>query len=161
MEIGRIRIWSLAYADDIVLVAKNRDAIVDMMGTFRRFLRDRKLELSADKTKILVFNKKGRERKEIWKWGDKDIEEVHTFKYLGFMFNRGGNYRDHVKELIKKGNMAARKVWGLGERICRDDFIRKWVLFKYLVQSVMTYGAEIWGWEEKAELEKVMMDYVR
>ncbi|KMQ88766.1 hypothetical protein RF55_11689 [Lasius niger] len=33
------------------------------------------------------------------------------------------------------------------------------MLFKYLVQSVMAYGVEIWGWEEK-ELEKIM-DYVR
>jgi len=25
----------------------------------------------------------------------------------------------------------------------------------------MAYGVEIWGWEEKEELEKTMMDYVR
>lgn len=35
------------------------------------------------------------------------------------------------------------------------------MLFKYLVQSVMTYGVEIWGWEEEKELERIMMDYVR
>lgn len=35
------------------------------------------------------------------------------------------------------------------------------MLFKYLVQSVMVYGVEIWGWEEKKELEKVMIDYIR
>lgn len=57
--------------------------------------------------------------------------------------------------------MAARKIWVLGERICRNDFIKKWMLFKYLIQSVMSYGVEVWGWEEKEVLEKVMMDYVR
>lgn len=56
--------------------------------------------------------------------------------------------------------MAAKKVWGLGERLCRDDFIRR-VLFKYLVQSVMGYGMEIWGWEERGSLEEIMLDYVR
>lgn len=35
------------------------------------------------------------------------------------------------------------------------------MLFKYLVRSIMGYGVEIWGWEEKEQLEKVMMDYVR
>lgn len=49
----------------------------------------------------------------------------------------------------------------MGERICRDDSVRRWILFRYLVQSVMSYGVEIWGWEEKKELEKIMMDYIR
>lgn len=35
------------------------------------------------------------------------------------------------------------------------------MLFKYLVQSVLSYGVEIWGWAEKKELEKIMLDYVR
>lgn len=38
-----------------------------MMDTFKRFLKDRKLELSMEKTKVIVFNKKGREGKKIWR----------------------------------------------------------------------------------------------
>jgi len=34
-------------------------------------------------------------------------------------------------------------------------------LFRFLVQSTMAYGVEIWGWEEKGNLEKIMLDYVR
>jgi len=45
--------------------------------------------------------------------------------------------------------------------VCRDDFNRRWILFKYLVSSVMAYGVEIWGWEKKKQLEKIMMDYIR
>lgn len=56
--------------------------------------------------------------------------------------------------------MAARKIWSLGERICKDDFTRRWMLFTYLVQSVMSYRVEVWGWKEKESLEK-MMDYIR
>jgi len=33
------------------------------------------------------------------------------------MFNRKGNYKDHIKELVKKGKFAARKIWGLRERV--------------------------------------------
>lgn len=35
------------------------------------------------------------------------------------------------------------------------------MLFKYLVRSVMLYGAEIQGWKKRKELEKIMLDYVR
>jgi len=52
--------------------------------------------------------------------------------------------------------MAVRKVWGLGERICRNDFKRRCSDIWF---SVTEYGVEIWGWEE--ELEKIMYDYVR
>ena len=163
VSLGTKRIWSLAYADDMVLLAKNKVALDDMMGTLRRFLKERKLELCVEKTKVMIFNSnsKGKEGKEEWIWKGKKIEEVKTFKYLGFTFNRKGNYKDHLKELKIKGRIAAKKVWGLGERICRDDFCRRWMLYKYLVQSTMLYGVEIWGWEEKGDLEKVMLDYVR
>lgn len=60
-----------------------------------------------------------------------------------------------------KGRMAINKALGLGERICKDDFTKRWNLFKYLVQSIMSYGVEIWGWEEKKYLERIMLDYVK
>lgn len=118
---------------------------------YRRYSLYRRLELNTEKTKIVVFNKAGNEKKKRWKWGQESLEEERKFKYLGFVFNSKGNYNDQVRELRRKGNVAVRKVWGLGERICKGDFRRRWMLFKYLVQSVMAYGAEIWGWEEKKE----------
>jgi hypothetical protein len=38
--------------------------------------------------KIVVFNSKGKIGKEKWKLGTKEIKEVKSFKYLGFIFNR-------------------------------------------------------------------------
>lgn len=161
VELGNERVWTMSYADDMVTLVKNRDAMLDMKDTLGRFLKQKKMVLSVEKTKMLVFNRKRKEKKERWGWGKEYIEEVQMFKYLGFMFNKDGNYKDHIKELCRKGRMAANKVWWLGERICRDDFVRRWMLFKYLVQNVLAYGVEIWGWEDKNGLEKIMMDYLR
>lgn len=60
-------IWSLACVDDMILLAKSKEALVDMMSISNRFLKDKKLELCTDKTKILVFNSKGKKKKESWK----------------------------------------------------------------------------------------------
>lgn len=57
IEIGKSRIWMLAYANDMVLLAKNRVAIQDMMDTFKRFTKSKKLELNTEKTKTLIFNR--------------------------------------------------------------------------------------------------------
>jgi len=68
---------------------------------------------------------------------------LRKFKYLDFIISNKGKYREHIKELRKKSILAARKVWGLRERVYRNDFKRRWILFKYLVQSVMEYGVKI------------------
>jgi len=47
VEVGNMRIWELAYADDLVLLARNKVALEDMMLTFGRFLKERKLELNV------------------------------------------------------------------------------------------------------------------
>ena len=44
-----------------------------------------------------------------------------VFKYLGFVFNNQGNYKNHIMELRNKGMIAAKKTWGLGERNCKED----------------------------------------
>jgi len=40
-RIDRFRFWSLVYADDVVLITKNREAIQNMMSTLKEFLKDR------------------------------------------------------------------------------------------------------------------------
>lgn len=83
-----------------------------------------------------------------------------NFKYLGFMFSNKRGYEAHIKEMAKKGRIAVNKVWRSEERICKEDW-RRWILFRYLVRSVMEYRAELWRWEERKELKKIMMDYMR
>jgi len=62
VEISRGRIWNLAYVDDIVLLAKNKEVLEDMIGMFRKFLRN--LELNVGKSKVLVFNRGNNEKRK-------------------------------------------------------------------------------------------------
>ena len=52
VKIGKVRLWSLAYADDLVLLTDNRVALNDMIGTLRIFLKNRKMILSEEKRKF-------------------------------------------------------------------------------------------------------------
>lgn len=56
--------WFLPYADDIALIAKNKVALMDMMSTLKKLLKEKKLELIVKKNQVLVFNKKGKEKKK-------------------------------------------------------------------------------------------------
>jgi len=79
------------------------------MSMFRRFLAGRKLELCAEKTKMLVFNRKGRKKRK-FRDRKKIIEKIQTFKYLNFMLNKKENYREQIKELARKKRMTVRKI---------------------------------------------------
>ena len=57
VKIGNIKIWSLDYADDLVLLALNKGALLDVMDTLKIFLKIRDQILSTDKSKVLVYNK--------------------------------------------------------------------------------------------------------
>jgi len=50
-----------------------------MMDTLKRFLKGRKLELCAEKTKIVVLNKHGKKKKEAWKWR---VERLRRYNVL-------------------------------------------------------------------------------
>lgn len=72
--IGSEKIWTLAYADDMVLIAKERKELKEMMRRLEKYLDRRKLELNADKTKVLTFKKgRGKKKKEEWRWKDEEI----------------------------------------------------------------------------------------
>lgn len=53
------------------------------------------------------------------------------------------------------------KVWGIAERTCRDNWKARMTLFEALVEGVLMYGAEIWGWREYEELERIQDKYIK
>jgi hypothetical protein len=56
--VGREKAWSLAFADDLVRVAKNERQMKEMMKSLRKYVRKKKLEVNVEKTKMMVFNKR-------------------------------------------------------------------------------------------------------
>lgn len=157
ISLGNVRIWSLAYADDVVLVTKNKEVLINIMDILKLFLKEKALELNVSKKRVWFLIKK---RKKEKRQKGKSLEKVSQFNHLGFTFNKKGNYTDHIKEIVKKGRLAVNKVWDLKERICKDDFLRRQMLFMYLVKNMIEYKVEIWKWEKKKELEKIMMNII-
>jgi hypothetical protein len=86
--VGREKVWSLAFADDMVIVAKSEREMKAMMRNLEKYVRKKKLEVNVEKTKMMVFNKRKRKNEESeWKWEESKTERVNEFKYLGYTFN--------------------------------------------------------------------------
>jgi hypothetical protein len=52
-------------------------------------------------------------------------------------------------------------VWGIGERKSGGDFRRRMLMFESMIKSILMYGAEVWGWKEQEDVEKVQEKYLR
>jgi len=63
VNLGGKRIYTLAYADDIVLLAEQEDEMRSMIVRLEEYLDRKGLELNVEKTKIMRF-RKGRRRIE-------------------------------------------------------------------------------------------------
>jgi hypothetical protein len=160
--VGREKVWSLAFADDMVIVAKSEREMKEMMRNLEKYVRKKKLEVNVEKTKMMVFNKRKRKNEESeWKWEESKIERVSEFKYLGYTFNERATVRAQVREVVRKANKVVGCVWGIGERMWGGEFGRRMMMFESMVESVLMYGAEIWGWKEREEVERVQEKYLR
>lgn len=111
IRLGEENIYTLAYADDVVLMAEEEQDMRAMLSRLERYLDKKGLELNAEKTKVMRFRKGGGKTKKIdWRWKRKKLEEVKQFKYLGYTIQRNGGQEAHVKERRRRAAIVMRQV---------------------------------------------------
>lgn len=55
--VGKKKVWTITYADDIVLLAKDKEDLKVMMKRFKIYLERKNLVLRAEKSRVMVFQK--------------------------------------------------------------------------------------------------------
>ncbi|XP_077280504.1 uncharacterized protein LOC143907534 [Temnothorax americanus] len=162
IKLGGRKIYTLAYADDIAMLAENEEDMKGMIGKLEGYLDRKGLILNSEKTKIMRCRKGGgRWKKVSWRWKGRIIEEVRKFCYLGYVVKFNGRQDEHVKERTRRGAALLGQVWGIGKRRFGGDWGRRIWLFDKLIWTVISYGVEIWGWRERGEIERLQERYLR
>ncbi|XP_071052447.1 uncharacterized protein [Onthophagus taurus] len=161
LVVGGRKVHMLAYADDIVVMAREAVEMKEMIKTLEKYFRGKGLEVNVGKTRMMKFCKGGRKRTENWRWEGKEIEEVREYTYLGYVFREDNREGSHVIAMAKKANKVMGQVWGWGKRVFGRNVAARKIMFEGLVSSVMMYGAEVWGWREQGLLEDVQARYWR
>ncbi|XP_046145802.1 uncharacterized protein LOC123989168 [Osmia bicornis bicornis] len=162
VRLGGEKIYTLAYADDVAVMAEDEDGMKGLMARLERYIEGKKLEVNVGKTKMMRCIKGGGRRGRMtWWWKGNKIEEVKKFKYLGYVVTANGKQEEQVEERMRKGAVAMRQVWGIGKRKFAKDWGRRIWLFDRLVWTVMSYGVEIWGWKEREKMERIQERYLR
>lgn len=69
VRLGGGRVYTLAYADDMVLLAEGENKMRSMVGRLEGYLEEKKLELNVGETKVMRFRRGGgRWDKRVWRW---------------------------------------------------------------------------------------------
>lgn len=159
---GGERVYTLAYADDLVVVAEEEDQMRSMIERLETYLDEKNLVLNAEKSKVMRFRRGGgRESRKNWWWKGRRIEEVKEYRYLGYVMQKNGGQEAHIKERVKKAAAVMGRVWGIGKKRYGRDWGKRLWMFDRLVWTVMGYGVEIWGWKERDSIERLEERYLR
>ncbi|XP_076645565.1 uncharacterized protein LOC143355013 [Halictus rubicundus] len=117
-KLGGRKVYTLAYADDVAMVAEDEEGMRGMMRGLERYLEDRKLQLNAEKSKMMRCRRGGGRWKKItWRWKGKVLEKVSEFRYLGYIIMRDGGQRMHVEDRIRKGAAVMGQVGVVGNQL--------------------------------------------
>ncbi|XP_072761238.1 uncharacterized protein [Anoplolepis gracilipes] len=115
------RIYTLAYADDLELVAEEEEGMRSMMDRLERYMDRKGLEVNIGKTKIMRFRRGrgGRKSKRSWRWKGKEVEEIKEYRYLGYTLQRNGRQEAQVRDRVRRAasimgqaGMDSIGVWG-------------------------------------------------
>ena len=98
---------------------------------------------------------------EIWKYGRSEIQEVGSYKYLGFTFTAQNSFTKHLSTLTSKAQVTANAAWWILKRADIGSLKRRGYLMNTLVQTIFMYGAEIWGWRERQIVETMAGRYIK
>ena len=151
----------LLYADDTVILADSKEDLQKSLDNLAIYSKTWKLEVNTEKTKVMIFSRSGKNNKNLtFKFGGEPIEIVNEFKYLGIVFRNNGRFINAIKFIKTQANKALRCL------IARSRYLELSVeiqlkLFDSLVAPILTYGAEVWGFESTKMLDQLELKFYK
>jgi len=121
-----------------------------------------RMKVNIEKTKVVIFRRGGRLRKQDRFFNEgKKLEIVTHFTYLGVPFSSSGKFFYATEHFKNKGLAAVGAVLGIIMRFKLFIVETLGKSFESIVESTTTYCCSIWGYASARELEKVQMSYYK
>ena len=134
----------LLYADDLLILSETESGLQNCLNSLSTYCANWKLTVNTEKTKLLVFSKGKRKLNTKISFDGFLLEQVDSYKYLGFEIFYNGNLKHTAKDLYEKSMKA---LFSLKSKLNNFDNIPIQIqikLFDTLIVPIATYGAEIW-----------------
>lgn len=154
-----LKLMILLYADDTIIVSSDATDFQNSLNEFNRYCNIWHLKVNVNKTKAVVFGARKTQNFN-FKMGTDTIEITKQYHYLGLTFSSNGSFLNARKHVVQQANKALHLLY---TRVNNSDLPIDLVikLFDHTVLPILTYGSEIFGFENIEILEKVHNDFLR
>jgi sorting nexin-29 len=102
-HIGRKGTQILAYADDVAIVGRNKNALKDTLVNIESEARKRGLLINENKTKYMDVRRAASNSDHL-RCGKYEFEQVKDFTYLGSQLNQTNSISSEIQARILSGN---------------------------------------------------------
>ena len=162
LTISNSTVKVLMYADDIVLLADSPAVLQLMIDSLHKYCLQWCLKLNLNKSKIVVFRKGGRLRSDLcWKYGNNVIEIVNEYKYLGVILTFNMSFKKHLESRLEMAKNSINATWLGCIHNQKINFSNKLKIFAAASQSILMYGAEIWGFKTYEQVNKLLRYFLK
>ena len=151
----------MLFADDMVILGNTISDLQHGLDLLHTYCARWGLQVNTDKTKVLVFRKRGRiKADEVWTYDGVPLEIVNDFNYLGTVFNYTGTFALNQEMLIGKGLRAMNcllfntKNYSLTPKVMCQ-------LFDAFVGSILSYSSEVWGFGKCKSIERIHLKFCK
>uniref|UniRef100_A0A8C6LTA7 Reverse transcriptase domain-containing protein n=1 Tax=Nothobranchius furzeri TaxID=105023 RepID=A0A8C6LTA7_NOTFU len=154
---GGLRIRSLLFADDVVLLASSERDLQLSLERFAVECEAAGMRISSSKSETMVFIRK---RVECLLWvRDEVLPQVEEFKYLGFLFTSVGKLEREIDRQIGDASAVMRALYQSVEVKRKLSQRAKLSIYRSIYVPTLTYGHELWvvaertrSWIQAAEM---------
>jgi hypothetical protein len=161
LQLDDIVLILLLFADDMAIVGKSPEEIQNHLNNLHTYCNTWGLKVNTDKTKIMVFRKKGGLlQNENWNYNGHIIQAVNDFNYLGVVFHYTGNFNLNQEHLTGKALKAMNTLFCK----CQDYDLKPKIqcqLFDAYVGSILSDSSEVWGFTKSKELERIHLKFCK
>ncbi|XP_021350729.1 uncharacterized protein LOC110448677 [Mizuhopecten yessoensis] len=155
-----VEIFVLLYADDSVLFSESPEGLQSALNVFQQYCKIWKLNINVNKTKVMVFRKRKSKQQHVFVLQNEILEIVDNFTYLGITFNYNGSFVNARRRLI---NQAQKSIFAIYKKIRNlslpIDLQLK--LFDSLVEPILLYGSDVWGFENLKIIEQIHLKFCK
>lgn len=154
-----LKLLVLLYADDTVIMSDSQEDFQNSLNYFYNYCKEWHLKINFNKTKIVIFGARQLQHFD-FKIGNNGIEIQDHFRYLGITFSSNGSFLKARKHIVEQANKA---MYLLFTKINNSDLPIDLILklFDHTVLPILTYGCEVFGYENIDILERVHNNFLR
>ena len=161
LSLDKITFILMLFADDMVILGKDRDDLQKSLDRLEHYCNKWGLQVNTEKTKIIVFRKRGGLRNnESWTYKEDNLEVINNFNYLGTVFNYTGNFALNQETLVGKGLKALNCLLYNTKKYCLKPKVLC-QLFDAFAGSILSFSSEVWGFGKCKEIERIHLKFCK